>query len=160
MSEFINNLNSLYWWLSVVIIGILINLTSAYLKNKLDARVTTTSSWWRKRSQIRKETQLRELNKLRDDPHEYVLMAISSTRDYIKCVVFLIGGFALIFCIILSVSISLTNPPKSVRFLKIAQIFTLLCSAVCSSMSARYFISATLKEVLLSEAQSSKKMKK
>lgn len=51
MDEFTKLLVSPLWWLSVVVVGILINLASAYLKPRLDETFSRSSLWWRNRSE-------------------------------------------------------------------------------------------------------------
>jgi hypothetical protein len=50
MSEFLNNLSSAGWWMSVVIAGLLINLVSAYIKPLIDRLGSKLSSAWRNRT--------------------------------------------------------------------------------------------------------------
>ena len=51
VSRFANDLASWYWWVSVVFVGIAINLLSAYLKTPVD-------NWWSSTSQRRKQRQV------------------------------------------------------------------------------------------------------
>lgn len=44
MDELLNNIGSFAWWLSVVGVGILLNLTSAYMKSPLDRLLFTVGS--------------------------------------------------------------------------------------------------------------------
>lgn len=43
MSRLFSELSSLYWWVSVVLVGLLINLASAYLKPRLDSWLSERS---------------------------------------------------------------------------------------------------------------------
>jgi len=58
MTEVVNNLSSAGWWISVVIVGLLINLVSAYIKAPIDSLGSKLSSAWRSRS----ERSLQQLN--------------------------------------------------------------------------------------------------
>ena len=90
MDEFVKSLSSLSWWLSVVVVGILINLVSAYLKPRIDHRLLLTSSWWRKRSQERIERYEKELARLWETPHEEILLAIEGMRMRTEAIVSMI----------------------------------------------------------------------
>jgi hypothetical protein len=50
MNEFANNLTSFSWWLGVVVVGLLINLASAYLKSPIDNLGSKFSTSWRNRT--------------------------------------------------------------------------------------------------------------
>jgi flagellar biosynthesis protein FlhB len=50
MNEFTNNLTSFSWWLGVVVVGLLINLVSAYLKSPIDNLGSKFSTSWRNRT--------------------------------------------------------------------------------------------------------------
>ena len=93
MNEFLANLNSLYWWISVVIVGILINLISSYLKSKLDNTLSNVSTWWRKRSKAQSLKREQELNILRSNTHKQVILAFSEIRVRTICLLFFIFGF-------------------------------------------------------------------
>jgi hypothetical protein len=54
MNEVVMELSRPVWWISVVVAGIIINLLSAYLKPSLDKYFSSTSSWWRNRSEKRR----------------------------------------------------------------------------------------------------------
>ena len=64
MEEFSKSLASPYWWLSTVIVGILINLASAYIKRPIDRLFSRISVAWRNRSEQRRAEYTRELNAL------------------------------------------------------------------------------------------------
>lgn len=55
MDDLINDVGSLTWWIGVVLVGLLINLFSAYLKPLLDGALSALSKQWRTRSQLARE---------------------------------------------------------------------------------------------------------
>ena len=73
VDEFIKNLGSGYWWISVVVVGLLINLVSAYLKTPLDGFMVRTWGWWRDRSAKRRERFERHASALSNDPHRQLI---------------------------------------------------------------------------------------
>lgn len=64
MDEFAKTVASPYWWLSIVLVGILINLVSAYIKPVLDRAMSRVSLAWRTRNDQRRAEYERELNAL------------------------------------------------------------------------------------------------
>ncbi|MBI3174938.1 MAG: hypothetical protein HYZ25_14530 [Chloroflexi bacterium] len=54
MIEILGNLNSPAWWFTAVVVAIIINLASSYLKEPLDNSLSKVSSWWRFRSEKQK----------------------------------------------------------------------------------------------------------
>lgn len=76
MTDFIANLSSLYWWISVVVVGILVNVCSTYLQKVLDSRMSRTSDWWRQRSLQRQAIYDWKVAKLRQDTnYKFVILA-------------------------------------------------------------------------------------
>lgn len=93
MRDFLTNITTLSWWISVVIVGILINIFSAYLKDKFDGYLSSISSWWRYRSEAQRAKRESLLNKLRDNSHEQVMTALDEMRNRVRSIqFFLMGG--------------------------------------------------------------------
>lgn len=59
MNEFFRQLQSPAWWVTVVIVGLGVNLISAYLKAPIDVVLSKTSSRWRVRSEVARGTERR-----------------------------------------------------------------------------------------------------
>src|SRR5207244_3600356 len=59
--------------MSVVLVNILINLASAYLKPQLDSYLLRTSSRWRSRSAKRLATRNKEIEAVLSEPHQELL---------------------------------------------------------------------------------------
>lgn len=64
MDEFIRNLSSPAWWVGVVIVGVFINLVSAYAKPVLDRITSHFGDKWKKRSSERQKAYDEEISKL------------------------------------------------------------------------------------------------
>lgn len=67
MSEFIQSASSVNWWLSVVVVGLLLNILSSYLKTPLDAMGSRLSSSWRRRSEAAREQHRLAVERLVSD---------------------------------------------------------------------------------------------
>lgn len=65
MEELTRNASTVNWWLSVVIVGVLLNLVSAYLKQGVDYFLKHTSEWWRARSARSRQRYDEEISALR-----------------------------------------------------------------------------------------------
>jgi hypothetical protein len=51
MSQPFKDLTSFHWWMGVVIVGILINLISDYLKPRADKLLSSMSTWYGTRTE-------------------------------------------------------------------------------------------------------------
>src|SRR5258708_31110019 len=101
MDAFMKDVSSVNWWIGVVIVGILINLLSAYLKNPADKVLSGISKWWATRTEKqRKERNLR-IQKLIDSPDEQIFALIEALHVRVRGVFFtLISGICGIIVII------------------------------------------------------------
>jgi hypothetical protein len=143
MNDVLNNLSSASWWIGVVVVGIIINIVSVYIKAKLDSRLTKASSWWQRRSVVRTEKRKKEIEKLRESHHEQVMLAIAALRDRMRCVVFLSCGFTVFVLMLLT--------PYS--FLSLIEAMILAIASICLSIGYIYLLSGLNKEGLLNEAR-------
>jgi Co/Zn/Cd efflux system component len=96
VKDFIQNLNSLSWWMTVVLVGIIINLVSAYLKSRLDHYLSGISLQWRKWSQRRQDERTSKINMLVEDHNEQVLFSLDILRDQILGSVSILLGAVII----------------------------------------------------------------
>lgn len=76
MDELLNNLTSTYWWLSVVVVGLIINLVSSYLKPPLDAIGSKTFHAWKARSERANKMYVKKVDALAAAPHTQVLFML------------------------------------------------------------------------------------
>lgn len=91
MNEFLNNLSSAYWWLSVVAVGIVINLVSHFLQKKLDSQLSKASTWWQRMSDKQKRKRLEEIERLRN-AQEQLLASFSELRYRIRATMYTVFG--------------------------------------------------------------------
>ena len=105
MDEFAKSLTSLSWWLGVVLVGILLNVLSAYLNPAVDNLFSKVSSWWKNRSEEARAARTRLVAELRSDRHKQILILAEENRRRLQSIGYLI--FSLIFLVLyLSVKIS------------------------------------------------------
>src|SRR6267142_4983574 len=92
MSDFLRSLTSLYWWISVVVVGLVINVLSNCATRKLDARLSKVSLWWRERSKQRQADYLAESERLRASPHQQVMARFKEARLRTEGVLYVVTG--------------------------------------------------------------------
>ena len=75
MIDFINNLTSISWWIGVVIVGILLNIASMYLKSPIDQGLSLVSTKYRTRSKAKKAEREAKIKNLIGKIQEQILYA-------------------------------------------------------------------------------------
>ena len=80
MSDFLADLQSPRWWLSVVIAGVFITIVGTYLTRFLDGRLAATSSWWRGQREAAQREHMMHLESLRGDTRKQLFLAADETR--------------------------------------------------------------------------------
>jgi hypothetical protein len=80
MDELIKNVTSIAWWIGVVLVGIVLNLVSAYLQPRLDRFLSFVSSTWRLRSEKKREQWQRRLAEVRQSPDEQLFVLAEEMR--------------------------------------------------------------------------------
>lgn len=53
MEKLLNDFSSPSWWIGIVLVTIVLNIASAYLKPRIDSALLRSSGWWRARSATR-----------------------------------------------------------------------------------------------------------
>lgn len=105
MSKVLDFLNSPAWWLSVVVVGILINLIAAYAKPVIDRAFSILSVSWKMRSQRQQQARMEKINDLRKDVHAQILFAVEELRLRQQITLYLIfSGFWLVGIVWLTTS--------------------------------------------------------
>jgi hypothetical protein len=95
MEKFLQDIVSTYWWVSVVIVGIIINIISAYIKPLLENRLGRVSEFWKKRQEARTQTFSRQVSMLKENSDLRSIYALREIRYRIRSASYLI--FASIF---------------------------------------------------------------
>lgn len=141
MNDFIKNLSSVYWWLSVVFVGIAINLFSALFKDKLDSFFTKTSTWWKNKSEKRKSEFESAVKRLTGNPHIQMMVSFEGIRSKMMSIHMLL--MTIVF-FIFGISIELLSPHPlfSHLFDKIFQLVCYFMGTLCLIVSWRYSFNA------------------
>ncbi len=111
MDEIKGVLTSPVWWISVVVAGILINITASYLRTVLDARLSRMSRRWRVKSQQRAGKRDHRIESLANDTHAQLIESHCSTRRLLMSLLFFaIGLYVMVAGILIKLDI-LANLP-------------------------------------------------
>jgi hypothetical protein len=84
------------FWVLVVIFGILINLTAAYLKAGLDQVGSSVSLRWATRTEEQRQQRLRRIERLKGNTHEQLLASFAGVRAGIWSVFVLVFSTGLL----------------------------------------------------------------
>lgn len=136
MNELIQMLKSPTWWFSVVVVGIIINLVSAYVKSPIDENLSKISTWWRKRTDKQKKELNAVIENLSKNEHEQVMTAVDDLRERIRSIHLLIFG---IFIMLAANELDVLLPNNAA-----VQIGSLAFASVCYFLSFLSFNNARM----------------
>jgi hypothetical protein len=86
------NLTSLDWWLGVVVVSVVLNLFSAYLKVPLDGFLSRVSKWWDTRNEKVRQERNSRIAKLKQSKDEQTFAAIQSLHVFASASMYFLGG--------------------------------------------------------------------
>jgi hypothetical protein len=133
----------IWWWVSVVCVGIGINLFSAYLKPKVDTRLGKMSMWWRRRSKTQQERFDKQVAEVRNDLRVFVWLATMEFRHrMMQVITLLVGALTIAFDIWV---LEMTN-----SFAAYYGLATITCLILASS--AAYHFAGNRLQAILKEA--------
>lgn len=95
MRTLVENLTSLSWWVTVVIVGLLVNIAAAYVKPRLDRFLGNISGSRRARNDAKMAERGRMVTRLRSSHHEQVLTFLTELRWMSRAIIFLLLGLAI-----------------------------------------------------------------
>jgi hypothetical protein len=90
VDEFILSLSSTSWWISVVLVGIVIHITSSYIKPLLDRMASAVSRSWAERSKARRAEREKLVADLRSDLHLQLLFLAAEARHRSRAIALLL----------------------------------------------------------------------
>jgi hypothetical protein len=80
MEEFVKNISSTSWWISVVLVGITINIFSSYLKPLLDSKIAKFSLSKKMANEKKEQEWMCLVEKIGIDKHVYMTQAFKDIR--------------------------------------------------------------------------------
>ena len=125
MADFAKNLGSDYWWLSVVVVSVVLNMLSTFLYKRMDTTIGKASTWWRSRSELRARKFRDAVEFLRDNTHLLPLYLHAESRDRIRHVALLV--LSILFFVI---ALSMRLPPPSGSLASNPELFYLVKKGV------------------------------
>jgi len=141
MEELTQMLISPAWWFSVVVVGIIINLFSAYAKPSIDERLSKISTWWRNQTEQQKAERNAFIAMLSKSEHEQIMASSEDLRHRLRSLHFLLLGIFILLVV--------NSVKSSIQDNIIVQIITFAFAAVCFYFSYTSFDkAATLKKNL------------
>jgi len=103
MEKFLQDILSGYWWISVVVVGVLINLASAYLKPFLEDRLARVSGYWRNKREAEIQLFNRQVSLLKANADLRSVYVLRENRYQLQSITSLI--FSLLSFLLLIASI-------------------------------------------------------
>jgi len=158
MDQFAKSLTSVSWWLGVVVVGVALNLISAYLKPKVDSTLSAASGWWKSRSEKQRAKRAEMIAFLRDNPDEQAFFIAEELRHRIRAVMWLIfSGLSLLLHSILHLDDGVSTS-QTIRVLEM--LVTNLMAALLLLFSALDHSEAADRSKILEEARMSKETRR
>ena len=147
--DFSKDIFTISWWISVVVVGISINIVSAYLKNRIDKYLSGISNIWKRRVAIQDDIRKEKLDYLIANPNEQLFVSMQELRWRGRATYF---GCMSIWMMMMAVFIMINPLPYWKFFFLFMAIFSTLSIilAVMSSTSAGRVLA------LLNDARKSK----
>jgi hypothetical protein len=96
MDDFMKNATTLSWWLGVVLVGVVLNLFSAYIKSPLDDFLARMSTWWASRSAAAARSRAKQILELNADPMKQLLLLADEARARHSSTFFLLFAIMLL----------------------------------------------------------------
>jgi hypothetical protein len=80
MSQSEGELWSREWWLSVVLIGVVVHLLASYLKPRLDHTASRLALWWATRTEKKRTGREARIDELRSSSEKRILASVAELR--------------------------------------------------------------------------------
>lgn len=99
MNQFIKEVATPYWWLSVIVVGLVIHVVGTIITKRVEVGGGRISDLWLKRTTKQKALRKMLVDDILADPHQELLLSMSATRDLLRslfCFVFVIVGVSLL----------------------------------------------------------------
>lgn len=91
-SEFLKSVATPEWWVSVALVGVLLNLVSRYLGKALDATVGRLSRSLTQASQVAREKRAAEIEQLRGDSELRLVLSQEEVRSRLRAVTLMLAS--------------------------------------------------------------------
>lgn len=95
MEKFLQDMLSAYWWISVVVVGIIINLISTYIRPFLENRLSRVSCYWKNRRDTRIELFNLQVSLIKANADLRSVYALREIRYRVRCVEYLVVSLSM-----------------------------------------------------------------
>ncbi|WP_396194084.1 hypothetical protein [Flavobacterium sp.] len=97
MDDFFKEMTTLKWWISVALVGVILNIFSSYLKKIIDNFFGKISNRVKQRN-LKRDHERNELIKyLKSNPNERYVLGLEELRCRIRSVTFILLSFMMTF---------------------------------------------------------------
>ena len=93
MNTSFQSLDSIDWWFGVVVVGIAINLVSAYIKGPCDRVLSGASMWWATRSEAQRKARAERIARLRASKDEQTFALIQALHIRVRSILMVLTAF-------------------------------------------------------------------
>jgi len=107
MQAFVDNLTSTHWWLSVVVVGVALNLVAAYLKPRLDHWAGRHSARAKERQVARAAKRMDLVERLRESSDERLYLLAEEMRCRLDATHFALLGIGTAILGTLAIAVTL-----------------------------------------------------
>jgi len=98
MEDFFSSLTSPVWWVSVVVVGILISVIGAYLKEWIDTMFSNLFSFWKSSVRVRRIKHQELVEKMQQCDRTLILLGFEESRFRLRSMVLSLVGM---LCVVL-----------------------------------------------------------
>lgn len=132
MTDFVQQITSLSWWLGVVIVGIAINLFSAFIKPRLDAFAGILSERIREKNNEKKVAWKKDVHRLSVDNIYRETFSSKVSIEYLESIFLVLMGVSLF---LIGSAIGTTVPTIEFQFLSekfwvLSRLFVFLVGSI------------------------------
>lgn len=93
MNAFVESLVTPGFWLSVVLVSVVLNVVSGYIKSAIDRIFSSISIRWQRRSEESRKRRKEIVNFLQSDQHAQLVCLAIANRKHIESVFFFVFAF-------------------------------------------------------------------
>jgi len=143
MTEFLAQLSSPSWWLGIVVVSLLVNLASAYIKSPLDGFLSHLSKKWDERSALARQQRDALVDSLARDQHKQLLFLAAEMRCRLREILYSVLAVFLLVAVVVD---PILSPPLSgglgrseLRIIVLCLLLFVIASALNQRLAAIRF---------------------
>ncbi|WP_129125907.1 hypothetical protein [Geomonas oryzae] len=159
MQDFLKNITSTSWWVGVVIVGIVINLVSSYLKPYLDEQMSKMSASKKALLDMKSQELKLLVLSIQNDKHTYIVESFNDLRHRNRALALFIMS-VLLFALSqqLKANPALYTRPFNINLellFSIVDTITMLMASICMMLGINHYKIANYITRALNQARKS-----